>query len=1391
MGEKEKELCPRLIDYFVVVGRRNRARGSSQASSSDATHTITYPEILRRYPTDDHKDFILPTDVTVFCQPEGCNTLSSRSRKGLRKDPQFFVFMLTEKDSAKIRYGICLNFYQSFERKLALLPGLEENAPHPHKNHKDYAMSLTSLCFISHHPFVSIFHQLLLLLKRLIDSCNYRAAQATGHRDVVWSVLTGHWSEAIPPEVMKEMKEIETWILMLLSSPVPVPGKTKVQLEVMPLEIAPIFEFALPDHTRFSLIDFPLHIPFELLGIDIALRVLTAVMLEFKVVIQSRNYNAVSMCVLSFVAMLYPLEYMFPVIPLLPAYMPSAEQLLLAPTPFLIGVPASFFQQRRIHEVPSDVILVDLDTNHVNVPDELYIPDMPEPDVTELKTNLRAALNRMSVNLNETRRGSVEASYAIDIDSVDVACRVSMVKFFNSPNVFGDFSEHTRTLRLYPRPVVALQTESFLRSRPQCTQFITELCRTQAVEYFAECCLCPKNETFVRVQAGIESAEQVGDKSKWFCESLMPVHFTVYPNNSSLESSYQEYGRDGNDSESDDEDQRSIESSSSVDDLVFDNPEEAQTSTGREQVTKPLAEVNDVYKEPLTLELPQSTSAVSISSSFSSGRSSPASSASASAMDSEADFARLAENLALKSNSQGAFSFDHDDDDYESTPVSQRRKTIPTGNDVSTPTSKTPPNKRGMRIKGLSSLTDSGEKVLGPSFMNAINGYAEKSQGIFSQVLHKTAPRAQALKERTMRPLATKIEQSQHLVKTKTTPTPTSTQAANQQSKNQQMVREFCDQALAGQSIGMFAAPKLRRLMEDESLRELVCSKLNLGLEHKLSEDEYVKEIPLTRAQYKAYVKMLKACLDGIEVSFNTPGCCGLASVFHVLEIAHTHYWTKGEDNAATPNSSAPSTIPTPSTSSHDLAKDVASRPKLPATAIDLRTPTKPVGSQPANGNAIKPSPVPTGQGPPVENLPPRVPPPHPNGPPPIPPRDPNVHPPATKVAPPVPPRFPPPTTEPPSDPNKRPPPLPPRPPPPRQDSVQSVISMQDSGKASRKESTDTIRGPKSPPTSLPVGKAEPQKVLPTPAEPVRHYIYQDLILTSLNPIWQNPQFWENAFVDVVAQERDIVGMDQEPSEMIDRYAALNDLEKKRLEMEEDRLLSTLLHNMTGYMIMCGTGQKAIQQKIRRLLGKAHIGLICSKEINKLLDELPQTQGNSIPLRPLGSRLVQKHSFTVFPGPSSEGPIMFMEVCDDAVVLRAVTGAVTERWWYERLVNMTYSPKTKVLCLWRRHEDKVHMHKFHTKKCRELYQCMKSAMERAAARGRVSVEGRALGGEFPVHDTESNQGGLLQVRCDGVAIIFANSQQFIDLTNIKKCNTFGGNVFLLEEFGILFHAIMR
>ena len=74
--------------------------------------------------------------------------------------------------------------------------------------------------------------------------------------------------------------------------------------------------------------------------------------------------------------------------------------------------------------------------------------------------------------------------YGNDVDSVDVATRITMVQFLNSKNTLGNFNEHTRTLRLYPRPVVAFQYNSFIRSRPIKSSFIIKMAKTQVSKCF-------------------------------------------------------------------------------------------------------------------------------------------------------------------------------------------------------------------------------------------------------------------------------------------------------------------------------------------------------------------------------------------------------------------------------------------------------------------------------------------------------------------------------------------------------------------------------------------------------------------------------------------------------------------------------------------------------------------------------------------------------------------------------------------------------------------------------------------------------------------------------------------------------------------------------------------
>lgn len=144
----------------------------------------------------------------------------------------------------------------------------------------------------------------------------------------------------------------------------------------------------------------------------------------------------------------------------------------------------------------------------------------------------------------------------------------------------------------------------------------------------------------------------------------------------------------------------------------------------------------------------------------------------------------------------------------------------------------------------------------------------------------------------------------------------------------------------------------------------------------------------------------------------------------------------------------------------------------------------------------------------------------------------------------------------------------------------------------------------------------------PSP-EAARTYLFEGLIGKDRSNLWDQMQFWEDAFLDAVSQERDMIGLDQVrvknwtfvikffygiilkgPREMMERYKALSETERKRLEHDEDRLLSTVLYNLTAILVMLNVNKTELKRKIRRLLGKCHIGLVYSQEVNLLLDQI-------------------------------------------------------------------------------------------------------------------------------------------------------------------------------------------
>uniref|UniRef100_A0A3Q3GT22 SET binding factor 2 n=1 Tax=Labrus bergylta TaxID=56723 RepID=A0A3Q3GT22_9LABR len=330
----------RLADYFTVVGYDQEKAGSGEGCG----------KIIQRFPKKDWEGTAFPQGVEMFCQPGGWRL--SRDRKA----PTFFTVVLTDIDSDR-HYCSCLTFYEA-EVNLQGSKNIEADEDEDEETEEDgliqpaQVFAPKSLILVSRLDYPEIFRGCLGLIYTVyIDSLSF---------------------------------PLEGLVANLFTFQVPLAGGSQK-----------LFSLGAGDR---QLIQTPLNdtlpvtcksvaLLFQQLGIQNVLSLFCAVLTEHKVLFHSTSYQRLGEACRALEALMFPLKYSYPYIPILPSRL---LEVLSSPTPFIIGVHSMF--QNEIQDL-LDVIIADLDGGTIKIPECIHLSVLPEPVLHQTQTALSLVLH--------------------------------------------------------------------------------------------------------------------------------------------------------------------------------------------------------------------------------------------------------------------------------------------------------------------------------------------------------------------------------------------------------------------------------------------------------------------------------------------------------------------------------------------------------------------------------------------------------------------------------------------------------------------------------------------------------------------------------------------------------------------------------------------------------------------------------------------------------------------------------------------------------------------------------------------------------------------------------------------------------------------------------------
>uniref|UniRef100_A0A3P9CCH5 SET binding factor 2 n=1 Tax=Maylandia zebra TaxID=106582 RepID=A0A3P9CCH5_9CICH len=372
-------------------------------------------KIIQRFPKKDWEGTAFPQGVEMFCQPGGWRL--SRDRKA----PTFFTVVLTDIDSDR-HYCSCLTFYEA-EVNLQVLHtdgDEDEEAEEDGLIQPAQVFAPKSLILVSRLDYPEIFRGCLGLIYTVyIDSLSF---------------------------------PLEGLVANLFTFLVPVAGGSQ---KLFSLGAGDRQLIQTPLNDTLPVTSKSIALLFQQLGIQNVLSLFCAVLTEHKVLFHSTSYQRLGEACRALEALMFPLKYSYPYIPILPSRL---LEVLSSPTPFIIGVHSMF--QNEIQDL-LDVIIADLDGGTIKIPECIHLSLLPEPLLHQTQSTLSLVLHPdLEIADNAFPPPRTAPS---NLKLLDKEVRAVFLRLF--AQLFQGYRSCLQLIRIHSEPVIHFHKTAFLGQR--------------------------------------------------------------------------------------------------------------------------------------------------------------------------------------------------------------------------------------------------------------------------------------------------------------------------------------------------------------------------------------------------------------------------------------------------------------------------------------------------------------------------------------------------------------------------------------------------------------------------------------------------------------------------------------------------------------------------------------------------------------------------------------------------------------------------------------------------------------------------------------------------------------------------------------------------------------